>query len=911
MNTIKFFICIICSLSFLPLVSQNNTAFNYQAVVRDLDDAVYPDKDIGVKFSIIHMDSEETIYEEIHHTTTSSLGHINLPLGSGTPSFGSFSSIRWTGSPLSLQISIDLNGGEDFDLVGSAPILAVPIAIHAMRADTVMNAPDLKHQIIITNCGKDTELTHGTSKIQIEDTDAQNEMINIVQIVDECVLYIEEGEKGVEHFVDLSSLKGPFLSQGNDFWTYGNDSFYIVLDPVTKSIIIGSPEGEIYLGDDEIIIGDVHADSISANKLQVQTMCVDSITFLDDTGEQEITVGGSDFTVGDTNSDTIHAKKIFTDDICVEDNFDFGTHSDGESLVNISSSGDQAFITYEGQIIGDAINVDQAIIDTVQAHKIFARDICVEDSLVVGESTLQDDKFSTTSICVDSLTFTESFTGEPYGTLTGGYSNGQYFIQIDTLKSGKVFVDNICVTNSEGETTVSVTDGEINAMSANINYLNSETLISQIVAFDTLGVNKINASSLCLINTEGETIANWNGETGALETNEIHSTDGNFDFLSGDNIVSDFIITDTIFSKLIFGDTIDMVKMFVDNICLTNSEGVTDANWNGETGALETNEIHSDYGSIDFLSADNIVSDFMTVDTIVSKIIIGDTIDVVKMFADNICLTNSEGVTDANWNGETGVLQTNDITSTEGEIGLLESQLIVVDSLDVRKIRSEFICTDSITFVDPDGNGEITVGGGDFTGGGSNEQEVNTEKVNTHTACISENWTVGPDSSDEQASCQYLANDDKTRFYCSYVLGMIKSFMIPDPKNANQKIVYASVEGPEAAAYERGVAQLINGETEVLFSDHFSSIIDKNSITVQLTPKHWDTFGIAVTEEDDKGFRVKELKGGEGNFEFNWEVKAVRKGFENYRVVRSNEDYMYFTEEELEIARKANTAERD
>ena len=59
--------------------------------------------------------------------------------------------------------------------------------------------------------------------------------------------------------------------------------------------------------------------------------------------------------------------------------------------------------------------------------------------------------------------------------------------------------------------------------------------------------------------------------------------------------------------------------------------------------------------------------------------------------------------------------------------------------------------------------------------------------------------------------------------------------------------------------------------------------------TVLLTPLSADTYGLAVIEKLENGFKVKELKQGKGNFSFDWEVKAVRKGYENYQVIRSND----------------------
>ncbi len=49
------------------------------------------------------------------------------------------------------------------------------------------------------------------------------------------------------------------------------------------------------------------------------------------------------------------------------------------------------------------------------------------------------------------------------------------------------------------------------------------------------------------------------------------------------------------------------------------------------------------------------------------------------------------------------------------------------------------------------------------------------------------------------------------------VHGLIKSFRVPDPENPERMIQYASLEGPEAAMYLRGTAELVNGSAYVEF----------------------------------------------------------------------------------------------
>ncbi|MBP6796039.1 MAG: hypothetical protein KA143_13330, partial [Saprospiraceae bacterium] len=58
-------------------------------------------------------------------------------------------------------------------------------------------------------------------------------------------------------------------------------------------------------------------------------------------------------------------------------------------------------------------------------------------------------------------------------------------------------------------------------------------------------------------------------------------------------------------------------------------------------------------------------------------------------------------------------------------------------------------------------------------------------------------------------------------------------------------------------------------------------------ITVMLTPLSADSKGIAVLNKTSGGFVAQELFAGSGNYEFDYEVKGIRKGYENEPVIVS------------------------
>lgn len=139
----------------------------------------------------------------------------------------------------------------------------------------------------------------------------------------------------------------------------------------------------------------------------------------------------------------------------------------------------------------------------------------------------------------------------------------------------------------------------------------------------------------------------------------------------------------------------------------------------------------------------------------------------------------------------------------------------------------------------------------------------------------------------------------------SVVTANLKSFHMQDPLDQSKSIWYASLEGPEAGAYERGVAHLKNGEIFIPYSDHFKKVINTNTVTIILTPQSIETYGLAVVEKKATGFVVKELMHGKGNFSFDWEVKGVRKGYEDYQVVRENDPQLLKKANQPEAVRSA------
>lgn len=142
-------------------------------------------------------------------------------------------------------------------------------------------------------------------------------------------------------------------------------------------------------------------------------------------------------------------------------------------------------------------------------------------------------------------------------------------------------------------------------------------------------------------------------------------------------------------------------------------------------------------------------------------------------------------------------------------------------------------------------------------------------------------WAGVRDSNGVTQASMYVASDGK-----GVLTADVKNFVVANPANPAEDIVYASVEGPEAAAYVRGTGRLANGKAHIVLPDHFASVVIDEGMTVQLTPKSGQSRGLAYINDTVRGFDVIELSGGQGNYEFSWEATAVRRMHEDYRPVR-------------------------
>ncbi|MBI5218917.1 MAG: tail fiber domain-containing protein [Bacteroidia bacterium] len=128
----KFLVSVISLLISATIFAQSPHAFNYQAVVRNSSGTVIPNHDISFRINILQGSATgASVYSEEHSATTNPFGLVNLEVGNGTNSSGNFSTIEWGNNSYYIKIELDINGGNNYTVMGTNQLLSVPYALYS------------------------------------------------------------------------------------------------------------------------------------------------------------------------------------------------------------------------------------------------------------------------------------------------------------------------------------------------------------------------------------------------------------------------------------------------------------------------------------------------------------------------------------------------------------------------------------------------------------------------------------------------------------------------------------------------------------------------------------------------------------------------------------------------------------
>ena len=131
--------------------AQAPQGFNYQATVRNSAGALIVNQNVYFKFNImLNSATSVPVFSEIHYVATDDLGQVNLIIGTGTATTGTFTGINWgTGN---YYLGIELNTGSGYVAMGTTQLLSVPYALYANSSGNAQAAtPNLASVLAVNN----------------------------------------------------------------------------------------------------------------------------------------------------------------------------------------------------------------------------------------------------------------------------------------------------------------------------------------------------------------------------------------------------------------------------------------------------------------------------------------------------------------------------------------------------------------------------------------------------------------------------------------------------------------------------------------------------------------------------------------------------------------------------------------
>ena len=340
-----FFVLLFASMTQYISSQSAPNSFKYQAVARDAGDKVIPDQEIGVRFSIIDLNTQETVYLEIHQTITTSLGHFYLEIGSGMSMEGEFGDIDWMESAYSLEVAIDVEGGENFTVLGNSPILAVPIANSAHSADHA-NSAQFAEEAAVANLA-----THATTA----------ESASFANIADSVVHSPVEPSPWKR--VDAGAIQ--FVP---------HDSFYVHIDPISRSLQIGANIDDISFARNE---------NSAMNSLHKNSRIVPNMYFgpdFDSNDPFDWLMGGENLNI---YGKTVRVQKIFATDICPMSIT--VTDSGGDNVSEIDEGGIKTSKVDSEEGFFDSFDAHAATVNSLQLEELNASEALIRRAILEGE----------------------------------------------------------------------------------------------------------------------------------------------------------------------------------------------------------------------------------------------------------------------------------------------------------------------------------------------------------------------------------------------------------------------------------------------------------------------------------------------------------------------------------------------
>jgi uncharacterized protein (TIGR02145 family) len=196
--------------------AQAPQGFNYQATVRNSSGALIVNQNVNFKFNImLNSATSLPVFSETHLAPTDDLGQVNLVIGTGTATTGTFSTINWGNG--NYFLGIELNTGSGFVAMGTTQLLSVPYALYANSSGNAQTpTPNLAAVLAVNN---------GANSLQIKNlanpTDAQDA---VTKSFSEAQLQaqVAQLQAQIDALIEATTAPMPNVTIGTQIWSNTN-----------------------------------------------------------------------------------------------------------------------------------------------------------------------------------------------------------------------------------------------------------------------------------------------------------------------------------------------------------------------------------------------------------------------------------------------------------------------------------------------------------------------------------------------------------------------------------------------------------------------------------------------------------------------------------------------------------------
>ncbi len=134
-----------CTHSF----AQSPEKISYQAIIRDANNSLIKNQQIGMQISILQVDDDSTaVYTETQTPMTNSNGLFTIEIGTGITS-DDFSEIDWANGPYFIKTETDPSGGTSYSITGVCQLLSVPYALYSKEAESIHGIDEIVSQSVL------------------------------------------------------------------------------------------------------------------------------------------------------------------------------------------------------------------------------------------------------------------------------------------------------------------------------------------------------------------------------------------------------------------------------------------------------------------------------------------------------------------------------------------------------------------------------------------------------------------------------------------------------------------------------------------------------------------------------------------------------------------------------------------